>query len=251
MPSLDELLAKRTKVKEASTEPTKVRALAKAANEGQLSGFHGLFKEPTLSASEEELLLQLLTECKKHASHDIDEDLIRLKHITREVKAIHIQAILLHGERIKQAEELLRKYKEGAFTRWLLAAYGNRQTPYNFLHFYEFFQLLPPELKKRAEALPRQAVYTLATRNGSVEAKHQFLVDCTDKTKRELLEDIREQFPLEKGDKRGQKWFSSLAITLGRIEKEMRKGRASFTSEEQAILLEKTKRIISLLVQKD
>lgn len=248
MPSIDELLAKRTKIKEPTTEPTKVRALAQLSNEGQLSGFGGLFKEPALSVAEDDDLRLLLTEFRKDESADIDNDLSHLRHLTKEVKAIHTQALLLHGERIKQAQELLKKYKEGAFSRWLVAAYGNRQTPYNFLQFYEFFHSLSGDAKKKAEELPRQAMYSLATRKGSMQDKQQFLVACTNATKKVLLDEIRDRFPLEKKDKRAQKPFLKLMISFAEIEKIMTS--ASFTDDERAILSERAKRFVGLLSKK-
>lgn len=66
-------------------------------------------------------------------------DLAELSLITSEVKAINNQAAILHGERIKKAQTLLKSYQEGAFSAWLNATYGNRQTPYNLMQYYEFF----------------------------------------------------------------------------------------------------------------
>ena len=90
-------------------------------------------------------------------------DLEFLTTITSEVKAINNQAIILHGERIKQCTRtFLTKYRDGAFSAWLISTYGNRQTPYNFLQYYEFYQSLNLELQKRMDDMPRQVVlYTL------------------------------------------------------------------------------------------
>lgn len=248
MSSIDELLAKRTKVKEVSSEPTKVRALAMMSNDGQLSGFGGIFKEPVLAPSEEESLRLILTEFKKEDGFDILADLSKLRTITKEVKAIHTQALLLHGERIKQAQDLLKNYKEGAFSRWLLTIYGNRQTPYNFLQFYEFFQLLSHEAKRKAEALPRQAIYSLATRKGSIQEKEHFLESCQERTKRELLEEIRDRFPLEKKDKRKSKSIFKLLASLSVVEKEIK--RAHLSPEDRKLLLDKTTHLVSLLTSR-
>ncbi|MEI8301336.1 MAG: CT583 family protein, partial [Chlamydiota bacterium] len=69
----------------------------------------------------------------------LTQDLEELCKITSEVKAINNQAVLLHGERIKKAQQILKHYKIGAFSSWLIAVYGNRSTPYNFLQYYEFY----------------------------------------------------------------------------------------------------------------
>ena len=133
---------------------------------------------------------------------EIEGDLQALATITSEVRAINHQAALLHGERIKRAQAVLKNYKEGAFTAWLMATYGNRQTPYNFLQYYEFHRAMPHNVRPEIEKMPRQAIYTLATRKGSLEEKQEFLESNAGLTKEELLTRIRETFPLDQSDKR-------------------------------------------------
>lgn len=248
MTTLEEMLAKRTKSAEGSIKETKVQALAQRANDGQLSGFHGLFQEPELSALEEQSLRGLLLEFQDAEGKTLERDLLRLRQITKEIKAIHTQSLLLHGERIKQAQELLKAYKEGAFTRWLLTTYGNRQTPYNFLQFYEFFQTLTLEQKKRAEELPRQAIYSLATRKGSLQEKQQFLLTAEGKTKKVLLEEIRQRFPLQEKDRRGEKLFSKLFLALASLEKEIGQKKNHLPEKERQLLADKAKKVAALLI---
>lgn len=180
---------------------TKVKSLAKQSADGGLSTFSGLFKVGKLSKHEEELLETILQEHKEDGK-EVDKDLSSLIAITLEVKAIQNQAALLHGERIKRVQTMLKGYKEGAFTAWLMAAYGNRQTPYNFLLYYEFCEGLPTDLKQKVESMPRQAVYTLASRKVSPEKKQQIIASYSGQTKREMLELIRTSFPLERNDLR-------------------------------------------------
>ena len=248
MTTMDELLSKRTKQPDAIKKETKVNALAQRSNEGHLSGFYGLFQEPDLSSHEEASLLALVEEFQGTNIQNKEKDLLRLRQITKEIKAIHTQAILLHGERIKQVQELLKGYKEGAFSRWLVTAYGNRQTPYNFLQFYEFFQTLTLEQKKKAEELPRQAIYSLATRKGTLQEKQKFLFSSVGKTKQVILEEIRERIPLKMNDKRGENLFSKLFLSLSTVEKEILQKKKLLSEKERALLSEKAKKLASDLI---
>ena len=180
---------------------SKVRALARQSADGTLTSFSGLFKVGELTATEKGLLESILYQYKED-SCDIQKDLLSLISITCEVKAIHNQATILHGERIKKVQTILKGYRDGAFTAWLYAAYGNRQTPYNFLLYYEFCDALPLELKPKVDTMPRQVIYALASRAAPAEKKQELIRSYTGQTKREMLEFIRATFPLAKEDKR-------------------------------------------------
>jgi len=197
MSSIDALLQSRVGTK----DPSKIKALAKQSAEGSLTGFSGLFKSSELSDIEKATLQAILVEYQS-GEENIARDLNQLISITSEVRAIHNQATLLHGERIQRAQQLLKGYKEGAFTAWLYQAYGNRQTPYNFLFYFQFFQLLPEELKPRAESMPRKAIYLLSGRDAPVEKKLEIVRSYTADKKRMISDIIRAAFPLAKDDKR-------------------------------------------------
>jgi hypothetical protein len=142
----------------------------------------------------------------------------------------------LHGERIKKAHTILTKYRDGAFTSWLIAAYGNRQTPYNFLQYYEFYELLPKLLRPKLETMPRQAVYTLASRQGPLELKKKIVENYQGETKAVLLDTIREYFPLADQDKRKGNAAEILIQTLSRTyDKLKRKKILPTKSQKQAI----------------
>src|SRR6185437_5934673 len=114
----------------------------KQSANGNLSSFSGVFSIADLSNHEKSSIETIL---KDYAidPENLDDDLAHLISITSEVKAINNQAALLHGERIKKAHTILTRYRDGAFTAWLIAAYGNRQTPYNFLQYFEFCEAMP------------------------------------------------------------------------------------------------------------
>jgi hypothetical protein len=154
-----------------------------------------------LNDEEKENLSNVLTTFHDNDA-DIQEDLEKLATITSEVKAITNQAVMLHGERIKKAQNILKNYKDGAFSAWLTITYGNRQTPYNFLQYYEFYNSMPNNLHELIDKMPRQAVYTLASREGEIEKKQEIVKSYIGQKKQELLGVIRSLFPLEIKDKR-------------------------------------------------
>ncbi|HSX38708.1 MAG TPA: CT583 family protein [Chlamydiales bacterium] len=201
MAKFNDLLHLRFKQRNAS--PTnKVSALVERANNGELSSFSGIFRIAALNEKEKETIAFILNTHRVNESISIDTDFLALSVITSEVKAIANQAVILHGERIKRAQELLKKYQDGAFTAWLYATYGNRQTPYNFLQYYEFYTSLPQSMHPLIDQMPRQVVYSLASRNGPLERKIEIVKSYSGQPKQELLKLIRIEFPLEEDDKR-------------------------------------------------
>lgn len=198
MSHVNMLLGERLKRNEKSSKMT---VMADRSASGNLTGFSGIFSpsEPTEEEKKavEDILLRYET-----GKGDIKRDLSLLISITSEVTAINNQAVILHGERIKKAHTILTSYREGAFTAWLITAYGNRQTPYNFMQYYLFCEAMPKALRTQIESMPRQAVYTLATREGDLDKKRNIVEAYKGQTKGELLKIIRKAFPLEEADRR-------------------------------------------------
>jgi hypothetical protein len=214
MDDVNAILKERLKKNESLSK--KMDSLAERSNNGQLSSFAGVFK--VIPLQEQEIaqirgLIEFYTKNNQASSSDLDE----LLSITSEVKAINSQAIILHGERIKKAQLLLKNYKDGAFSTWLLYAYGNRQTPYNFLQYYEFYRALPASLRERLTDLPRQAIYTLATRQGDIEVKEELVRTYQGESKEIFLERIRNAFPLSLKDKRRTTVADQIAVSLERV----------------------------------
>lgn len=214
MDDVNAILKERLKKNESLAK--KMDSLAERSNKGQLSSFAGVFKVIPLQ-DQEVAEIRNLIEFYKGKIEDTTSDLDTLLSITSEVKAINSQAIILHGERIKKAQELLKNYKDGAFSQWLLFAYGNRQTPYNFLQYYEFYKSLPQTLKERLTDLPKQAIYTLATRQGDLETKQELVRTYQGESKEVFLEKIRNAFPLSLGDKRRTTIADQIALSLERL----------------------------------
>src|SRR3990167_2155551 len=166
MSKVNQLLSER--FKKAGDAFSKMTALV------DKSSFSGIFKVSALSLKESENLFALLNQYSEEGC-SIETDLTQLSALTAEVKAINTQALLLHGERIKKAQILLKSYRDGAFSAWLIATYGNRQTPYNFLQYYELYTALPHILHSKLEEMPRQVIYALASRSGSLNVKEEII----------------------------------------------------------------------------
>lgn len=182
-------------------KPKKVSELAERSHTGQLSGFSGVFQIGEATEVERDAIIALLDEYKSD-SVDIVDDTRRLLTLTSEIRAINNQAILLHGARIKKAQQLLKSYKEGAFTKWLVTAYGNRQTPYNFLQYFELYNGLDSSLKEIANDMPKQVLYSLSSRPIPPQKKEEFIKKFKGESKTELLKKLRDQFPTKPSDKR-------------------------------------------------
>lgn len=189
------------RLKQASDKLSKMTGLAELSNAGGLSSFAGVFRVSALSEKEQEEIAGILSS-HSNENQDIALDLQQILSLTSEVKAINNQAAILHGERIKKAQDIFKRYRDGAFSSWLVSTYGNRQTPYNFLQYFELYTALPQILHVKLEEMPRQAVYSLASRKGPFEKKEEIVKNYQGEPKQALLTLIRTAFPLDEKDKR-------------------------------------------------
>jgi hypothetical protein len=228
MAKINALLTERLK----KTESTKMAAMAKQSASGNLSSFSGVFSIADLSQYEKTGIETILKDYTIDPE-TLDEDLAHLISITSEVKAINNQAALLHGERIKKAHSILTRYRDGAFTAWMITAYGNRQTPYNLMQYYEFCEAMPKTLRLQIEMMPRQAIYTLASREGHIEKKKEIVENYQGETKSELLLTIRKTFPLGEADKRQQTIGEALVQNLHRLHRDLKKRSGHFSKSQK------------------
>lgn len=229
MGNVNTLLSQRLNKNEKSS---KMAEMARQSATGNLTSFTGLFSLAELSENEKGFLETLLHEYS-NGQNTFSGDLHSLISITSEVKAINNQAAILHGERIKKAQEILKSYKEGAFTAWLIAAYGNRQTPYNFLQYYEFYTAMPKNLHSQIEAMPRQAIYTLASREGPIDKKKEIVESYSGETKAEMLTIIRTCFPLSEKDLRKEGFAESAVRLLTKLLSCMQNSQTAITKNEK------------------
>ncbi len=230
MGKVNALLTERLKKTEHSS--SKMTAMAHQSANGQLTSFSGVFSLSDLSEGEKTKIESILKDYIVD-NVDITGDLKALLSITSEVKAIGNQAALLHGERIKKAHTILTRYRDGAFTAWLLAAYGNRQTPYNLMQYYEFCEMMPKTLRFQIESMPRQAIYTLASREGDIAKKRSFVEEYNGETKLELLNKIRLSFPLDEQDGRRQNIGEAIIKLLKKTYQEMKGKRSPFSKNQK------------------
>lgn len=244
MSDVNALLSTRMK---KNSKSSKMAQMGRDSALGNLTSFSGLFGVTELSRNEKDFLEAILHEYTS-GEENFSADLRSLIAITSEVKAINNQAAMLHGERIKKVQTILTKYRDGAFTTWLIAAYGNRQTPYNFLQYYEFHQAMPKALRPQIELMPRQAIYTLASREGSLEKKKKIVQNYDGETKGEMLSIIRETFPLANKDKRSQNFGDTTIQGLNRLCVALQKqSRPVITKKQKETIFDLINELIDLV----
>ncbi len=232
MSSVNALLNDRLK---KGAQSSKMAKMALESTNGNRGSFSGIFTPIDLSDQETHYLEAILREYST-GNQSLDKDLNSLMAITAEVKAINNQAALLHGERIKKAQRILTEYRDGAFTAWLIAAYGNRQTPYNFLQYFEFCEAVPRSLRPQIDLMPRQAVYTLASRGGEIGKKIEIIEKYQGETKTELLKMIRVAFPLPKNDRRRPDVGQHVIQELSRLLALLESGREAVTKSQKSTI---------------
>jgi hypothetical protein len=225
MNRIDKALAERTAPKPHSQ---KMLEMAQRSAAGDLTSFAGVFTQAKLTDLQKETIESLL-HGHTQGHGDIESDFQQLLSITGEIKAIDNQALLLHGERIAKAQKILIRYREGAFTAWLKIAYGNRQTPYNFLHYYQFHEAIAKDLRMQLALMPRQAVYTLASRDGPLQIKERLVATYAGESKNDLLKTIRHSFPLTDKDKRKRNSSLHILKALQNIHTELKEYRSKLT----------------------
>ncbi len=237
------------RLKSRESQKKNMNSLAERSQNGSLSSFSGVFRVAPLGDREKETIESILKNFRENEDYSVEEDLESLAMITSEVRAITSQAVILHGERIKKAQTILKSYQDGAFTAWLVATYGNRQTPYNFLQYYEFYIAMPSALHPKIDKMPRQAVYTLASRSGDIEEKGKIVEEFYEEPKRFLLEEIRRKFPLPQTDKRAPKIGPQILYSLQKAKALLKKGPIDESEEKRIlILLEEIRKMLKQTV---
>ena len=216
---------------------SKMDKLANRSKQGNLSSFSGVFKLSEVTEEEKNEIKEILLS-HTDKNYDITSDLSKLITLTSEVKAINNQAIILHGERIKNAQTILKEYKDGAFTSWLIKTYGNRQTPYNFLQYFEFFTSLTKTLQETIEKMPKQVIYSLSSRKIDQKQKEKFIKEYQGESKTELLERLRTVYPLSKQDRRQGSPVNAIVASLNKISTTLKKKSFTTTRFEKHAILE-------------
>lgn len=181
-------------------------------NANPISSFFNVQK---LSPSDQKKIKLLV--CDRYRVEGISDlqmkkDMSSLFELSSQIRAITKQSLILHGERIARGQNILKKYKRGAFTSWIDLAYGNRQTPYNFLYYYLLYKQLPIKTKELYQKIPYRAAYVLAARKGDIKEKIEIIENNFQKPQKDLLIIIGKTFPLSDSDRR-VKVESMLSLT--------------------------------------
>lgn len=150
---------------------------------------------------------------EKREEKDVTADLQDLSQMTAEIKAIGKQGLLLIGERVAKAREILKSYRDGAFTKWLEGTFGSIRTGYNMLGYYELYHALPEDsLREYLKKIPQKVVYILASRNGALETKADIIREYHDLRAEEFIMLIREKLPSDLADNRGKRTINQTLI---------------------------------------
>lgn len=164
----------------------------------QVNSFNSVFDTQPLEQHEVNKIEQLFIDSCQTGSvveSQIKKDMEQIKKLTSEIKAIGRQGVILMGERIHQAREILKSYKDGTFIKWIDSTFESRSTAYNMLSYYELYLSLPSFAKEELKKLPQKAAYILASRNGDTTKKANFIKNFYHLKTDEIIALIREHFP--------------------------------------------------------
>lgn len=203
----------------------------------QTNSFSSVFDPRPLDAGDACRIEKLLADNfmpGRISEEQVGVDAIELKQITAEIKAIGKQSIILMGERVYRASNLLKPYKDGTFTKWLEATFGSKKTGYNALSYYNLFNELPSEdLRHKFKMMPQKPAYILASRQGcDLDVKAEIVREYHDMDPKQLVSLIQERIPKDSKDRRTLKSSNERLISVMRSTLRKLKERADELSEE-------------------
>ena len=184
----------------------------------QVNNFNAIFDTKPLDEKESRQIEKLIVDNflpGRVSEEQAEKDSVVLKNITAEIKTINKQGIVLIGERIQKARELLTPYRDGTFTQWIDATFGSRKTAYNMLSYYQLYSELPDQsMKERFKKLPQKIAYLLASKDADIEAKTRIIDDYCDSSTDDLMMLIQERFPSNENDGRRREANKSLLDSI-------------------------------------
>lgn len=224
------------------------QAVVSKASVNSAPSMIGIPLDTNLSKEEQSKLKSLIEDyAKPKSKRDKVSDLTQLGNLSREIKTINAQSVLLHGERILKARDLLKNYKDGCFTKWLFLVYGTRARPYCYLNYFLFHKSLKPSLKVSLERMPKSASYLLASRGGDMSVKEDILKNHSNEKQKKLVSIIKTNFPLDDKDKRKKDSLSKdlelLETVCNRLQRQKDK-----LSKQQSVKLKKLTRYLEDLI---
>jgi hypothetical protein len=164
-----------------------------------INSFRALFAVKELTVQEKKDLAALL-----QPSPHFDRDLEELTKITAELKSIQKQAVVLIGERIAKAREILKSYgDQKTFTAWIDSTFQSRKTAYNALAFYDLYYSLSNDwLRDQLKRMPMKASYILASRQAPQKLKEALIQKYEGEKQAEIIDKIQVELPLSSEDRR-------------------------------------------------
>lgn len=231
----------------------------KAINTGfnlapQVNNFNAVFDTQPLDEKESRKLEKLLVDNflpGKISEKQVEIDIVHLREITAEIKAISKQGIVLMGERIHKAKMLLKPYKDGTFTHWLETTFGSRRTAYNMLSYYQLYSELPDySLKEKFKKIPPKIAYILASKNVRLEEKAKIIDDYHDLNSDELMMLIQDKFPTDENDGRRKEANKTLLDSLETGFKKLMRRKDQLTEDNLAQLIRIRKLMDEILKEK-
>jgi hypothetical protein len=139
-----------------------------------INAFNALFAVQELSEQESRAIEKILVEGYEPGAFSedgVDADAFEIKRLTKELRAIKRQEMVLIGERIAQARDVFKKYQKRSFREWMDFTFGSFKTGYNYLAFFDLYSAMPIELREPLKEMPAKAVYVLASRKAPIEQK--------------------------------------------------------------------------------
>jgi len=159
-----------------------------------LNAFQSIFEVQDLNEREQTAIERILIDGFQAGvvgEESVQVDIDEVKRITKELKAIKRQELVLIGERISRAKAVFRKYKDRSFRDWLALTFGTYKTGYNYLAFYDLYSIIPDDLKNRFKAMPAKAAYILASKKAPLDRKIGIVKDHAQETAQNLITLIR------------------------------------------------------------
>jgi hypothetical protein len=201
----------------------------------QVNNFNAIFDTKPLDENESRGIEKLLVEyfLPGRVSEDqAQKDLNQLKNITAEIKAISKQSVVLTGERIQKAREILKPYRDGAFAQWLEFSFGSKRTAYNMLSYYQLYSELPNyTLKENFKKLSHRVAYLLASKDADLEKKAKIIENYSNASSDELIMLIQDTFPTDAQDGRRKSANNTLLDSLEIALKKLLKRRAHLSDD--------------------
>jgi hypothetical protein len=165
-------------------------------------------------------------------------DAHKIKEISAEIKAIGKQGVLLVGEKLYKAREILKSYVDGTFTKWLDIVMPSRKTGYNALRYYELYESLPNDIQTIFKEIAQKPAYILASRTGDMATKVEIIKNSKGMEIEALVTLIQEKLPTAIGDRRkGKSPWCKLVDGIRKALEKLQDSKDVLTAHEKEELL--------------